>query len=157
MREQEAAGFCFLCFKRGHISVNCAILTSGGPQKKVERMGQWYQSNVNMKNLPGLYKIRKEPTHDCGATMHQQAGTGFWHHDTPKKAQKQHHKKIAGKQRSRNWQGSRHNDVEAVNQVLGATEVEIKQKSLEALRLFRQADQALEKIREFLADCTEFV
>jgi hypothetical protein len=36
-------------------------------------------------------------------------------------------------------------------------EVEIKQKSLEALRLLRQADQALEEICEFLADYTEFV
>jgi hypothetical protein len=74
-----------------------------------------------------------------------------------KKAQKQHHKKVAGKQRNRNWQGSRCNDVEAVNQVFGANEVEIKQKSLEALRLLRQADQALDAIREFLADCTEFL
>jgi hypothetical protein len=36
-----------------------------------------------------------------------------------------------------NWQGSRCNDMEAVNQVFGINEVEIKQKSLEALRLLR--------------------
>ncbi len=52
--------------------------------------------------------------------MHQQAGTGIWHRDTSKKVQKQHHKKVAGKQHNRNWQGSRRNDVEAVNQVFGA-------------------------------------
>ena len=75
----------------------------------------------------------------------------------PKKAQKQHHKKVTGKQRNRNWQGSRHNDVEAVNQVFGVNEVEIKQKYLEALRLLRQADQALDKICKFIADCTEYV
>ncbi len=94
-------------------------------------------------------------------------GTGIWHCDMPKKAQKQHHKKVAGKQRNKNWQGSRCNDVEAVtqvfgtydmeavNQVFGANEVEIKWKSLEALRLLRQADQALEGIHKFLADCTD--
>jgi hypothetical protein len=84
--------------------------------------------------------------------MHQQAGTGIWHHDTPKKAQKQHHKKVAGKQRNRNWQGRSCNDMKAVNQVFGANEVEIKWKSLEALRLLRQADQALDKIGKFFAD-----
>ncbi len=47
--------------------------------------------------------------------------------------------------------------MEAVNQVLGANEVEIKEKSLEVLRLLRQVDQALDKICKFLADPTEFV
>jgi hypothetical protein len=47
---------------------------------------------------------------------YKHAGTGIWCCDTPKKAQKQHHKKVAGKQCHRNWQGSRCNDVEAVNQ-----------------------------------------
>jgi hypothetical protein len=59
--------------------------------------------------------------------------------------------------RNRNWQGSRHNDVEAGNQVFGANKVEIKQKSLEALRLLRQADHALDKIHEYLADHTEYM
>ncbi len=89
--------------------------------------------------------------------MHQQAGTGIWRCDMPKKAQKQLPKNVAGKQCNRNWQGSRKNDVEAVNQVFGMNEVMIKWKSLEALRLFRQADQALEEIRKFLTDHTEFV
>ena len=47
--------------------------------------------------------------------------------------------------------------MEAVNQVFGATKVEKKQKTLEALRLLRQADHALDKIREYLPDRTEFV
>jgi hypothetical protein len=88
--------------------------------------------------------------------MHPQAGTGIWRCDMPKGAQKQHHKKDAQKQHNRNWQGSRQNDMETVNQIFGANEVEIKQKSLEALRLLRQADQALDKIGKFLADLTEF-
>jgi hypothetical protein len=67
-----------------------------------------------MQNLPRLYKIRKDPIHDHGATMHQQAGTGIWRCDMPKKAQKQHHKTVAGKQRNKNWQDSRRKDVEAV-------------------------------------------
>jgi hypothetical protein len=46
--------------------------------------------------------------------------------------------------------------VEAVNQVFGSNEVEIKWKSLEALRLLRQADQTLDKICKFLADCIDF-
>jgi hypothetical protein len=87
----------------------------------------------------------------------QQAGTSTWCHDMPKKAQKQHHMKVARNQRNRNWHGSRRNDFKAVNQVFGANEVEIKRKSLEALRLLRRADQALDKIHKFLADCTEFV
>jgi hypothetical protein len=142
MKEQEAAGVCYLCVEHGHISVGCPILESGGPQNKVEGVGQRFQSNVNAQNLPKLYKIRKEPIHDPGATMHQQAGTGIWCRDMPKKSQKQHHKKVAGKQHNRNWQGSRRYDVEAVNQVFGVNEVEIKLKSLEVLRLLRQADQA---------------
>jgi hypothetical protein len=83
--------------------------------------------------------------------------SGVWHHDTPRKAQKQHYKKVAKTRCNTNWQGSRCNYVEAVNQVFGANEVEIRQKSLEALRLLRQADQALDKICKFIADCTEYV
>ncbi len=47
--------------------------------------------------------------------------------------------------------------MEAVNQVFGANKVEIKQRSLEALRLLRQADHALDKIHEYLADHTKYV
>jgi hypothetical protein len=69
--------------------------------------------------------------------MHQQAGTGIWHRDTPRNTQKQQHKKFARNKRNRNWQSSRCNDVEAVDQLFGANEVEIKQKMLESLRLLR--------------------
>jgi hypothetical protein len=47
--------------------------------------------------------------------------------------------------------------MEAINQVFGANKVEIKQKTLEALRLLRQADHALDKICKYLADRTEYV
>jgi hypothetical protein len=70
IREQEAAGVCYLCATRGHTTVNCPRLKSGEPQIEVERMGKWYQSTVNMQNLPRLYKIRKEPILDPGATRH---------------------------------------------------------------------------------------
>jgi hypothetical protein len=53
-----------------------------------------------------------------------------------------------------NWQGSRHNDVEAVNQAFGTNEGEIKQRSLEAIRLLRQADSVLTKICNYIEDCT---
>ncbi len=89
--------------------------------------------------------------------MHQQAGTGIWRCDMLKNTQKQQHKKVARNKRNRSWQGSRHNDMEAVNQVFGVNEVEVKQKSLEALRLLRQADHELDKICKYLADCTEYV
>ncbi len=89
--------------------------------------------------------------------MHQRAGTGIWHRNTPKNVQKQQHKKVARNKHNRNWQGSRRNDVEAVNQVFGAKKMEIKQKTLEALRLLKQADHALDKICEYLASRTEYV
>jgi hypothetical protein len=69
--------------------------------------------------------------------FNQQAGTGIWHCDTLKDAQKQQHKKVTRNKRNRNWQSSRHNDVEAVNWLFGANEAEIKQKMLEGLRLLR--------------------
>ncbi len=47
--------------------------------------------------------------------------------------------------------------MEAVNKVFGVNEVEIKQKSLEALRLLRWADHALDEIHKFIADYTEYV
>jgi hypothetical protein len=47
--------------------------------------------------------------------------------------------------------------VEAVDQVFRANEVDIKQKTLEALRLLRQADHELDKICKYLADRTENV
>ncbi len=91
MREQEAARVCYLCAKRGHISVNCLGLKLGD---EAEHVGSWYQSNVNTRNLPRLYKIRKKPILEPGATMHQRAGTGIWHHYTQKYGQKQQHKKV---------------------------------------------------------------
>ena len=72
----------------------------------------------------------------------------------PKNVQKQQHKKVARNKCNRNWQGSRHNDIEAVDQLFGANEVEIKQKTLEALKLLRQANHALDEIHKYLADCT---
>jgi hypothetical protein len=86
----------------------------------------------------------------------QQAGTGICC-DMPKNVQKQQHKKVATKKCNRNWQGSRHNDVEAFDQVFGPNKVDIKQKTLEALRLLRQADHALDKICKYLTDRTEYV
>jgi hypothetical protein len=74
----------------------------------------------------------------------------------PRKAQEQHYKKAATYKSNTNWKSSRRNDVEAGNQVFGANEVGIKQMSLEAIRLLRQPDQALDKIPEFIADCTEY-
>jgi hypothetical protein len=47
--------------------------------------------------------------------------------------------------------------METVNQVFGANELEIKQISLEDIRLLRQADQALDKICKFIAYHTEYV
>ncbi len=150
MREQEAAGVCYSCAKRGHIPVNCPGLKMGGPQNKAEYIGSWYRSTVNMQNLPKLYKIgnRKKPILDPGATLHQWAGTGIWHHDAPTNTQKQQHKKVARNKCNRNWQGIRCNDVEAANQLFGANEVEIKQKTMVALRPLRQADHALDKVHE---------
>ncbi len=94
MREQEAAGVCYLCAKRWHISGDCPRLKLGGPQYEGEHMGSWYRSNVNMQNLPKLYEIRKIPILDPGATMHQWTGTGIWHRNTPKNVQRQQHKKV---------------------------------------------------------------
>jgi hypothetical protein len=89
--------------------------------------------------------------------MHQQAGTGIWHCNTPRNTQKQQHKKAARNKRNRNRLNSRHNDVEAVDQLFGANKVEIKQKMLEALRLLRQVDQAPEEVRKYFANLTKDV
>ncbi len=113
MREKEAAGVCYLCAKHGYISVECPGLKLGGRQNKAECMGSWYQSNIKMRNLPKLYEIKKKPILDPGTTIHQRAGTGIWHCNTPKNTQKQQHKKVARNKRNRNWQGNRRNDVEA--------------------------------------------
>jgi hypothetical protein len=89
--------------------------------------------------------------------MRQRAGTSIWCCNTPKYGQKQQHKKVTRNKHNRNWQGSRYNDVEAIKQVFGANEAEIKHKTLEALRLLRHADHALDKIHKYLADSTENV
>ncbi len=47
--------------------------------------------------------------------------------------------------------------MEAVDQLFGANEVEIKQKALEALRLLRQADQALNEVCKYFNDLTKDV
>ncbi len=95
IRQEEAAGVCYLCALHGHTSVDCPRLKSGEPQVEAERVGKWYQSTVSMWKLSRLYKIWKEPIHDPGATRHHQAGTGKWHCDTTKRAQKRHYKKVA--------------------------------------------------------------
>jgi hypothetical protein len=74
-----------------------------------------------------------------------------------RKARKQHYKKVSKYKSNANWQGSKHNDAEADNQVFGANETETKQKSMESIRLFRQADQVLNEIHKFITDCTEYV
>jgi hypothetical protein len=47
--------------------------------------------------------------------------------------------------------------MEAVDQLFGANKVEIKQKMLEALRLLRQADHALDKVRKYFGNLTKDV
>jgi hypothetical protein len=74
-----------------------------------------------------------------------------------KKAQKQYCKKVAKYISNRNWQSSRRNDLEAANQLFGAKDVEIKQKTLEALRLLRQADLALDKVCKYFDNRTKEV
>ncbi len=159
MREQASAGVCYLCAKREHISVDCPGLKLGGPQNKAKRIESWYQSNINIQNLPKLYKIRnrKKPIIDPGATMHQHAGTGIWPRNMTRNTQKQQHKKAAINKRNRNWQNSRHNDVEAADQLFGANKVEIKQTMLEALRLLRWADQTLDEVRKYFDNLTKDV
>jgi hypothetical protein len=73
----------------------------------------------------------------------------------PKNTQKQQHKKVARNKHNRNWQSNRHNNMEAVNQLFGANKVEIKQKMLEALRLLRQADHALNEVRKYFNNLTQ--
>ena len=71
--------------------------------------------------------------------------------------QKQQHKKVARNQCNRNLQGSRCNDAEAVNRLFGVDEVKIKQKTLEALGLLRQADHALGKVCKYFDNLTKDV
>jgi hypothetical protein len=122
-------------------------LKLGGPQNEAERIGGWYRSNVNMKNLPKLYKIRnrKKPILDPGATMHQQA------EEYTEEATQESRKKQAQPELAK----SRYNDSEAVDQLFGANKVEIKQKKLETLRLLRQADQALNKVCKYFDNLTK--
>ncbi len=154
IREQEAAGVCYLC---ANCSVDCPRLKSGVPQIKAERMGEWYWSTVKMQNLPRLYKIRKEPILDPGATVHQAAGASLWRCDTKKKPLRKRNKKVARNHGNMNWQGIRHNEMDVVNQAFGTNKVEIKHKSLEAIRLLRQADHVLEEIPKYIDDCTSYV
>ncbi len=42
IREQEAAGVCYLCATYGHTSIDCHRLKSGGPYNKAEQMSKWY-------------------------------------------------------------------------------------------------------------------
>ncbi len=56
-----------------------------------------------------------------------------------------------------NRQGSKRDDVEAVNQAFGTNIVEIKRKSLDAIRLLRQADCVLDKIHKYINDRTVYV
>ena len=56
-----------------------------------------------------------------------------------------------------NWKGGRHKDMEAVDELFGANKVEIKQKTLAALRLLRQADQALDEVCKYFDNLTREV
>ncbi len=80
---------------------------------------------------------------------------GIWFCDTMKKAQKQFCKKVAKYNSNVNWKGSRRNDMEAVNQLCRVNKVEIKQKTLEALRLLKQADHALDKVCKYFDNLTK--
>jgi hypothetical protein len=82
---------------------------------------------------------------------------GIWCCDTTKKAQKQYCKKVTKYKSNMNWRDSRCNGVEAVDQLFGANKVEIKQMTLEALRLLRKADHALGKICKYFKDLTKDV
>jgi hypothetical protein len=145
-----------MCQAWTHLS-QLSWIEIGRTQNEAEHIGSWYRSNVNMQNLPKLYEIRKKPILDPGAMMPQRAGTDIWCCDTPKNTQTQQHKKVARNKCNRNWQSSRHNYVEAVDQLFGANKGEIKQKTLEALGLLRQADHALDEVFKYFDNLTKDV
>ncbi len=47
--------------------------------------------------------------------------------------------------------------MEAVDQLFGVNKVEIKQKTLEALRLLKRSDQALDEVCKYFYDLTKDV
>jgi hypothetical protein len=54
-----------------------------------------------------------------------------------------------------NWKDSRRNDVEAIHQLFRVNKMEIKQKMPEAIRLFSQADYALDKVCKYFNNLTK--
>ncbi len=89
--------------------------------------------------------------------MHQAAGAGLWHHDTKKKPPRRRNKKVARNHGNMKWQGIRCNDVDAVDEAFDTNKVEMKHKSLKAIRLLRQADPVLKEICKYIDDCTSYV
>ncbi len=78
----------------------------------------------------------------------------LWHKEEISKEKKQ---KVARNHSNVNWQGTRHINVDSVNQAFDANKVEIKHKFLEAIRILRQADRVLEEIRKYINDQTAYV
>jgi hypothetical protein len=82
---------------------------------------------------------------------------GIWCCDMTKKAWRQYCKKAAKYNSNVNWKGSRHNGMEVVDQLFGVNKVDIKQKMLEALRLLKQADHALDVVCKYFDNLTKEV
>jgi hypothetical protein len=89
--------------------------------------------------------------------VHKQAGTGIWHCDRKKKPPRKRNKKVARKHSYVNKQGIRCNDVEAAIQAFCMIKMGIKHKSLEAIRLLRQADCILDELCKYIDDCNAYV
>jgi hypothetical protein len=59
IREQEAAGVCYLCAKNGHTFINCPRLKPGGPQNKGEQIDSGIVPQLTCKTYQGFTRSGK--------------------------------------------------------------------------------------------------
>ncbi len=159
---QDARGRCTLCNVFGHIFMDCDNLKPARPRCSiVPQVGdKMYKSKIKLRHVVTTYKDHIVGLIlDPGASILQYAGTGIWPCDQMKNSHKLNKCacKSAACAGNINWQGDAHNDTNAFNLAFGANKEEIKQKSLRASRLLRDAESAVDKICTYIGDHTAYL
>jgi hypothetical protein len=153
IKEQEAAGVCFLYAKHSHISVDCPRFKErgarGGSMPRAEDKCNWCHSSTKMRNISTHFIIWQGSVLNSSTSMHQHARTGIGGCDKANKAPRKRSKKRAHVCNV-SWREDNCDDLNTVNHFFGANEENIKPKSLKALRLLRQAESTLDEIFTYL-------
>ncbi len=145
IREQEAAGVCYLCASHRQASVDCPRLKSDYLRLRQSTWASGIDPLLTCKTFLDYTRSGKNQSWILEILCTKQLELVSGIVTRRRNLQRRETRKLLETIATRNGMASGV-DVDVINQAFDTNKVEIKHKSLEAIRILRQADHVLEEI-----------